>query len=231
MGFLLGKVLEYFLFKLPKKGKIPETQDGFVAISATLLVYGLTEMVHGYGFIAVFVTGLTLKHYEKGHRYHRELHDFTDQIERILVVIVLLLLGGSISRGLLEALTWQGALVGIGFLVFLRPLAGYIGLLGVPVKTREKWAISFFGIRGIGSIFYVSFALGKAEFVNPEEIWAIVGFTILLSIFMHGMLATPVMSYLDKVRKPSDFIDPYKAAHEMSADKRDNPAEAADKKE
>ncbi|WP_181305061.1 sodium:proton antiporter [Rufibacter sp. XAAS-G3-1] len=227
MGFLLGKVLEYLLFKLPKKGSFPQTQDGFVAISATLLVYGLTEMVHGYGFVAVFVTGLTLKHYEKDAGYHREMHDFTDQIERILVVIVLILLGGSISRGLLEALTWQGAVVGIGFLLIIRPLAGYIGLLGVPVKTREKWAISFFGIRGIGSIFYVSFALGEAEFVNPEEIWAIVGFTILLSIFIHGVLATPVMRHLDKARRPGDFIDPEQAAQEMSEDEKSGTAENA----
>ncbi|KAA3440126.1 cation:proton antiporter [Rufibacter hautae] len=222
-GFLLGKVLEYLLFKLPKKGNFPETQDGFVAISATLLVYGLTEMVHGYGFIAVFITGLTLKHYEEDNSYHREMHDFTDQIERILVVIVLILLGGSISRGLLDALTWQGALVSIGFLLVIRPLAGFIGLLGVPVKTREKWAISFFGIRGIGSVFYLAFALGKADFANPEEIWAVAGFTILLSVFMHGVLATPIMRYLDKVRKPTDFIDPDKAALEMSDNDKGEP--------
>ncbi|RNI28635.1 cation:proton antiporter [Rufibacter latericius] len=224
-GYLLGKVLEYLLFKLPKRGKFPETQDGFVAVSSTLLVYGLTEMVHGYGFIAVFVTGLTLKHYEEDHSYHREMHDFTDQIERLLVVIVLILLGGSISRGLLDALTLEGAMVGIGFLLVVRPLAGYIGLLGVPVKTREKWAISFFGIRGIGSVFYLAFALGEADFANPEEIWAVAGFTILLSVFLHGVLATPIMQYLDRVRQPGDFIDPAKAALEMSDDNKGEPGE------
>ncbi|MFB9861753.1 cation:proton antiporter [Rufibacter immobilis] len=224
VGYLMGRVLAYLLFKLPKKSRFPETQDGFVAISATLLVYALTEMLHGYGFIAVFLTGLTLKHQEKDYSYHRELHDFTDQIERILLVIVLILLGGSLSRGLLDALTWQGALVGVGFLLVVRPLAGYIGLLGIKVKTREKWAISFFGIRGIGSIFYISFALGKASFANPEEIWAVAGFTILLSIVLHGVLATPVMQYLDKVRKPGDYIDPRKAKEDLAQEEADSSA-------
>ncbi|WP_207433978.1 cation:proton antiporter [Sabulibacter ruber] len=215
VGYLLGRVLAFLLFELPKRGKFPKTNDGFVAISATLLVYGLTEMVHGYGFIAVFLAGLTIKHQEKDYSYHRELHDFTDQIERLLVVVVLMLLGGSLARGLLDALTWQGALVSIGFLLLVRPLAGYIGLLGVPVRTREKWAISFFGIRGIGSIFYLAFALSKARFENPEEIWAVAGFTILLSIFLHGVLATPIMRHLDRVRTPNDFIDPHKAKQGM----------------
>ncbi|MGV3540806.1 MAG: cation:proton antiporter [Rufibacter sp.] len=209
-GFLVGRLLSFLLFRLPKKASFPKTEDGFVAISATLLVYGLTEMVHGYGFIAVFVTGLTIKHFEKNHSYHRELHDFTDQIERILVVIVLILVGGSLSRGLLDALTWQGALVSLAFLLVVRPLAGYIGLLGVPVKQREKWAISFFGIRGIGSVFYLAFGLSHAPFANPAEIWAVAGFTILLSIFLHGITATPIMRYLDRTRTPGDFIPPEK---------------------
>ncbi|MBA9079305.1 cation:proton antiporter [Rufibacter quisquiliarum] len=211
VGFLLGRLLSYVLFKLPKKAHFPMTEDGFVAIAATLLVYGLTEMMHGYGFIAVFVTGLTLKHVEKNHEYHRELHDFTDQIERILLVVVLILVGGSVSRGLLDDLTWQGVLVSLAFVLVVRPLAGFIGLLGVPVKLREKWAISFFGIRGIGSVFYLTFGLSKAAFMNPGEIWAVAGFTILLSIFLHGVTATPVMQYLDKVRRPGDFIDPEQA--------------------
>ncbi|WP_071885394.1 cation:proton antiporter [Rufibacter tibetensis] len=231
MGYAIGRGLSFILFKLPKKVKFPKTEDGFVAISATLLVYGLTEMVHGYGFIAVFITGLTIKNYERDNTYHRELHDFTDQIERILVVIVLILFGGSVARGLLDALTWQGMLVGAAFVLLVRPLAGFIGLLGVKVKTREKWAISFFGIRGIGSIFYIAFALSKGSFMNPEEIWAMAGFIILLSIFMHGVLATPIMRYLDKVRKPGDFIDPEQAELEASVGQKGNIADAPDRKE
>ena len=60
MGYLLGRLLAYLVFVFPEKFNFPETKDGFVAVSATLIVYGFTEMMHGYGFIAVFVAGLTL---------------------------------------------------------------------------------------------------------------------------------------------------------------------------
>jgi NhaP-type Na+/H+ or K+/H+ antiporter len=205
VGFLIGKAVAYLVFKLPRKGKLPEIHDGFVAISTTLLVYGLTEFLHGYGFIAVFIAGLTIKNSEKNNEYHREMHDFTDQIERMLVVVVLILFGGSLGQGLLDALTWQGALVGLAFIFIIRPLAGMIGLMGSEIKRSEKWAISFFGIRGIGSIFYLSFAFAHAKFASPDEIWAVAGFTILVSIFTHGFLATPIMLYLDKRRHPNDL--------------------------
>ncbi|GGK75699.1 cation:proton antiporter [Rufibacter glacialis] len=231
MGYLLGKALAYLLFRLPKKVGSFKTEDGFVAISATLLVYGLTEMVHGYGFIAVFITGLTLKNYEKDHSYHRELHDFTDQIERILVVIVLIVLGGSIARGLLDALTWPGIAVGVAFVFVVRPLAGFVSLFGVSLKTPEKWAISFFGIRGIGSIFYVAFALSKASFMDPQEIWAVAGFIILLSIFVHGFLASPVMQYLDRTRTPGEFVDPALTPLEIQEREEVAAAAAAARKE
>ncbi|AKQ46832.1 cation transporter [Rufibacter radiotolerans] len=205
MGYLMGRLLAYLLFRLPKQTRFPETHDGFVAIAATLLVYGLSEMIHGYGFIAVFITGLTIKNIERDYEYHRELHDFTDQIERILLVVVLLLFGGSVARGLLDSLTWQGAVAGGIFVLVIRPVAGMLGLWGTKIPLREKWVISFFGIRGIGSIFYLSFGLQEAKFAEPDQIWSIAGFIILLSVLVHGILATPAMNYIDKRRTPSDL--------------------------
>lgn len=95
----MGRLLAFLLFYLPEKKKFVVTKDGFVAISSTLLVYGLTELIYGYGFIAVFVTAITLRNYELDHKYHRKLHEFTDQIERILLSIVLILFGEAWSAG------------------------------------------------------------------------------------------------------------------------------------
>jgi NhaP-type Na+/H+ or K+/H+ antiporter len=190
---------------LPKKIKFPRTRDGFVAISATLLVYGLTEMVHGYGFIAVFVAGLTIGSQEKPHKYHRELHDFTEQIERIFLVVLLLLFGGSLANGLLDALTYKSIMVGLVFIFIIRPLASYLTLARQKITLREKIAISFFGIRGIGSFYYLAFALTEATFLEGESLWATCGFVVLISVVVHGMLAAPVMRYLDLRRHPLDL--------------------------
>ena len=92
LGFLLGKAAGYLIFDFSKKYKLLEKLDGFAALSMTLLVYGLTEMLYGYGFIAVFVCALTLRNYEKNHEYHESMHSFTDQVERIFVVLLLMLI-------------------------------------------------------------------------------------------------------------------------------------------
>ncbi len=201
MGYLIGRGLAYLIFYLPKKGNFPKTRDGFVALSATLLTYGLTEMVHGYGFIAVFVAALTLSSYEEGHEYHTEMHDFVSQVERILMVILLILFGGSLVSGLLEHLTWQGALLGLSFLFIIRPLTAYLAVFNEKAPTREKIAISFFGIRGIGSFFYLAFALDKLAFTDGDQLWSIVGFIVMISIVLHGVTASRVMRYLDVNRK------------------------------
>ncbi|QHT68441.1 sodium:proton antiporter [Rhodocytophaga rosea] len=197
MGYLMGRLLAFVVFRLPKISKFPEAKDGFLALSATLLVYGLTEMIHGYGFIAVFVAGLTLSSRERQHKYHKELHDFTDQVERLLMVIVLIPFGGSLLKGLLDDLTWPGALLGLGLLFIIRPLASMLGLIGTDVNLKEKLAISFFGIRGIGSFYYLAFAFYQTSFTQAGELWSIVSFVVVVSIVLHGITAFPVMRYLD----------------------------------
>lgn len=196
-GFLIGRLLGLLVFRLPEKHPYLKMRDGFVAISATLLVYGFTEMVKGYGFIAVFIAAVALRNYELGHRYHRKLHDFTDQIERILIAVVLILFGGSLVSGVLEKLTWQMALFSFGFVLLIRPLTSLIGLIGTRLHIKEKMAISFFGIKGMGSFYYLAFALGERFFAKNEELWAIGAFTVLLSILVHGLTATPVMRKLE----------------------------------
>lgn len=197
-GIGIGKLLARLVFYLPEKKNFIAIRDGFVAVSATLLVYGFTEMVKGYGFIAVFVTAITLRNYELNHHYHRKLHDFTDQIERILLAIVLILFGGSIVGGILRPLTWPMVLFAIVFVLAVRPLAGMLGLIGVRhLHIKEKLSISFFGIRGMGSFFYLAFAFDAAHFPLARQLWALVAFIVLLSIVIHGLTATSTMKKLE----------------------------------
>lgn len=198
-GFLLGKLLAYILFTVSKKYESMATRDGFVSIAATLVVYGLTELIHGYGFIAVFIAALTLRAYERGHTYHNRLHAFSDQIERILVAIMLILFGGSLVRGIMNSLTWPMAAFGIAFIFVIRPLAGLIGLIGTKLKIQEKLVISFFGIRGMGSIYYLAFAFTTTFFKYQDQLWAIVSFIILISIGIHGVTAGFTFKKLEEV--------------------------------
>jgi NhaP-type Na+/H+ or K+/H+ antiporter len=205
MGFLLGRILAYLVFTLPQNGNRVVVRDGFVGIATTLLVYGVTELVWGYGFIAVFVTAVTLRNYELNHKYHRKLHDFTEQIERILVAITLILFGGTLVHGILSSLSMKMVWIGLGFVLLLRPLTALAIMLKEKFNLKEKLAISFFGIRGMGSLFYLSFALNKATLQFFKELWSIVSFIIVLSILIHGVTATTVFQKLDHAADKKDL--------------------------
>lgn len=197
IGYLAGKTLGYIVFDAAKKYQFLKTSDGLLAVAATLLVYGGTELISGYGFISVFVCAVTFRHYEKKHEYHDELHSFTDQIERLLLCILLILLGGSVVMGSLENITWQTIGFSLVFLLIVRPLFGWIALRKSTLNFRDKLVVGFFGIRGMGSVFYLSFALSEFDFENENELWTLVLFTILLSIAIHGFTASAAMKKAD----------------------------------
>ncbi|WP_281250081.1 cation:proton antiporter [Nonomuraea jiangxiensis] len=201
-GLLIGRLLGRLFFHSPAEVlRLAERRDGFVALAATLLAYGVTELVHGYGFIAVFVTACTIRRVEHGHGYNNVLHGFVEQLERLFTAWLLLLLGGFVATGGLAALTWRGAAVGLLLLLVIRPLAGWLSQVRGSASRKERLVISFFGIRGIGSLFYLAYALGEADFgVPPSELWAVTAFTVVVSVVLHGVTATPVMGRLDARR-------------------------------
>jgi NhaP-type Na+/H+ or K+/H+ antiporter len=201
IGWLGGKAMGYFTFRFPGRFGLAQTRDGFVALGITCLAYGSAEIVHGYGFLAVFVAALSLRSVEQGHRYHENLHAFAEQIERLLMMILLVFFGAAIAEGsIFGALSLNVVLTVALILCVVRPISGRIGLIGFPATAGEKAVISFFGIRGIGSIYYLAFALGQAKFEGTQILWVTVCFAVLSSIVMHGVLVTPTMRQLDRTR-------------------------------
>jgi NhaP-type Na+/H+ or K+/H+ antiporter len=194
-GWLLGRLF----FRAPKESvRLAKHSEGFVALAATFLAYGVTELAGGYGFLAVFVCAVSIRASERSHEFHQVLHDFTEQIERLLTVLLLLLFGGAVVSGLLAPLTWRAAAVGLALLFVIRPLVAWLALRGSPGTGGEHAVIAFFGIRGIGSFFYLAYATATVEIPQASELWALVGFVVILSVVGHGISATPVMKWLDR---------------------------------
>jgi NhaP-type Na+/H+ or K+/H+ antiporter len=149
----------------------------------------------------VFVCACTIRAAERDHGYHGVLHGFIEQIERLLTAAVLVLLGGAIARGLLDPLQARDVAVAVGLVLVVRPLIGWVSQVGGPAGPLERFVVAFFGIRGIGSIYYVAYAFGHARFPGGDRLWAITALVILLSVVVHGVSATPVMDRIDLTRR------------------------------
>jgi sodium/hydrogen antiporter len=198
IGFLIGRIMAYLVFILPHRNNFVKTRDGFVAFSLTLLVYGATELLKGYGFVAVFICAVTLRNYEIEHKYHLKLHSFTDQVERMLMAIVLILFGGTLVEKVLNDFNWQHVAFGLVCVLLIRPVTAWASVFNTKLHIQEKAAISFYGIKGIGSLFYLAFATSLADFGAAEELWTITSWVILCSLIIHGLSATFVMQKIEK---------------------------------
>lgn len=188
MGVAGGWALGQVLFVLPRGAVLADTASGVVALAGVLLCYGSTELVEGYGFIAVAVMGLTLRRIEAGHRFHRRLHDFTEALENALTAVLLVALG-AVMPALLTGLTWATAAIALALILVIRPVAGWLSLLGTDLRGRDRWVVAIYGVRGVGSIYYLAYAAGKIEFWDENKLWALVAFTILISTLLHGFTA------------------------------------------
>lgn len=184
IGWLLGKIL----FSLPRGNALAGSASGVLALAGILFCYGATELLEGYGFIAAFVSGLTLRRMEEKHAFHARLHAFSEAIEHALTAVILLLIGGILPL-LWTELDWQHAAVGLALILVVRPLAGWVSLFRTDLLGRERLVVAAFGVRGIGSIYYLGFATSHMEFVNEGQLWATIAFTILLSTVLHGLTA------------------------------------------
>lgn len=198
-GVAIGYLFAQVAFRAPTKVlRFAETAESVVSLAAVFLAYGLAELVGGYGFLSVFAAGLALRAQERGHEFHRTMHDFVTQMERLLTMGLLLVFGYSLGSGLLADLTWQGALLGLAAVLVVRPFVGAVAMYRSDVPLQDRRSIAFFGVRGIGSFYYLAFALGSAQFPDPGLMWSTVAFTVLVSVVVHGTTAAPVLRRIDR---------------------------------
>ncbi|WP_242665477.1 cation:proton antiporter [Limimaricola soesokkakensis] len=185
MGWLGGKALGYVLFRFPADAALAQTGSGVVALAGILLCYGSTELIEGYGFISVAVLGLTLRRIEKDHHFHKRLHDFSESIEHALTAALLVALG-TVLPLLFRDLTWSQIAVAAVLLLVIRPAAGWLSLGRSGLGWRDRSIVAVYGVRGIGSIYYLCYAGSHMEFVDEDSLWSLVALVILASTFLHG---------------------------------------------
>jgi NhaP-type Na+/H+ or K+/H+ antiporter len=219
LGTLIGRLVVY----LRSRHQESVGLDEFLALGLIALTYGLAQLSHTYGFLAVFAAGLALQRVkerpvaissptvlesglqskeakealavdsEHASAYMmQEVRGFNEQLERIAEVAIVLVVGAMLSYTYPHpSAVWFVAVV---FLV-VRPISVRLGLLGAPVSRDQRILISWFGIRGIGSIYYLMYAINHG-LTGPvaEEIVALTLTMVAVSIVVHGISVTPLMN-------------------------------------
>jgi NhaP-type Na+/H+ or K+/H+ antiporter len=196
IGWLLGKML----FSVPRGNALADTGSGVLALAGILLCYGATELIEGYGFIAAFVAGLVLRRAEAEHEFHGTLHGFTLAIEHALTAIILILIG-SVLPLLWTELDWAHIGIALALLLVIRPVAGWLSLAGTKLLPRERLVVAAYGVRGIGSIYYLGYATSHLELVNEGQLWATIAVTIALSTVIHGLTAGAAVERVTREEK------------------------------
>lgn len=208
-GLVVGKVLAYIAFRSSSRSlRVAERGESLLALAALIGSYGVGEVLGGYGFLSVFVCAMAFRSAERSHDYHAAMHEVAERLERLLTLFVLLVLGIALTRGLLEALDWRGIAIGLALILVVRPAAGILALAPwpgrgertSPLTRHQRWATAFFGVRGVGSVYYLAYAAGQDEALAQDWLWSTVAFTIVASVLIHGVLATPVMARVDPAR-------------------------------
>jgi NhaP-type Na+/H+ or K+/H+ antiporter len=229
MGWGIGRLVVY----LRRHYQSALGMEEFLTLGLIALSYGFAQLVHGIGFVAVFATGVAVRRIEyeasgakdpdavigpvsagdeenvatdpeKAPAYMTEMVlGFNKQLEHI-AEFAMVLLAGVLLSGI--GFSFEGCAVAALLFFLVRPIAVSVALAGAKRSRLEHWLMAWFGIRGIGSLYYLMFALQYQWLPHLTQRFASIVVTVIaISVVVHGISSTPLMGlyYRNKVRRAS----------------------------
>ncbi|HEU5019789.1 MAG TPA: cation:proton antiporter [Pseudolabrys sp.] len=198
LGIALGWLLVRINDLLPERLRLSATNSGLVSVGLAFLAYGIASAIHCNGFAAVFCEAASIRYFAETYEYSRRLNHAAGQFERVAMVGVLALLGVSFVRGLFDQIGVAEVVFAILVLLVIRPIAVAIGFIGSQADRRTRAAIGYLGIRGIASLFYVSFVGPKLAAADAGTLTSVVGLVVLISVVLYGATAGAVPRLLSR---------------------------------
>ena len=222
IGVACGAALAHVAVRMRARRHAHDLMDDFLGLGLIGVVYGLSVLAGAWGFLAVFFAAVALRQTEHrlvGARPEEEdrlLTDareaetlpagpvleprptvsdgslvFKEHLERLSEVVLILLIGGTLF---LDSWSWRAVSLALFLFVVARPVSVLVGLAGTRTPLRVRGLASWFGVRGIGSLYYLMFAI---EHGIPEELaLELIHMTLIvvtLSILCHGISVKPLM--------------------------------------
>jgi NhaP-type Na+/H+ or K+/H+ antiporter len=218
VGTLCGAGIGKLVLYLRRVHREAVGLDEFLALGLIALSYGIALLVHAYGFLAVFAAGLSVRRVERQHSevaapadvehagtaeeqatdpstgpayMARAVLGFNEQLERLGELAVVLAVGAMLAD---IEMVGPGLWVALSLFVVIRPAATLLTLFRVPLSRPQRAFIGWFGVRGVGSIYYLAYALTHGVPAPTGRMLADVTLVVVAgSIVLHGISVTPLM--------------------------------------
>ncbi|KAM3089988.1 cation:proton antiporter [Phormidesmis sp. 146-35] len=218
MGYLVARVIRWVDHKLQRVQTVDELMEDFVALSIVLISYSLTEIINGYGFLAVFVAGVTMRRRRDLDKSISQLH-FIERLEKLSEIGTILLLGSLLRVEPMLRFAGDAFIVAGALFLVIRPVGAWLSTIALPGHPATRWLYGWFGIRGVGSIYYLAYALGSGlKGDTGERIAWITFITIVLSVILHGVTATPLMKWYERNVEGNTTLEEDPAQHERDVE-------------
>jgi len=208
VGFLAGIAFGYAASRaLPRpaglRAGIPSHQRALYALGVAFATYGVTALLQGNGFIAVFVCAMTLGIRRPDIRSSFE-HGSAELIE-VVKLGVFVVFGSLLTIDGLFGDGWAGpAIVVVTFLV-ARPVAVWISLAGTRTSTAIKAFMAWFGPKGVATMTFSLFVLAEG-IPNGERIFNLAALAVFVSIIAHGLTDQPGVDWIAARTGPDDDL-------------------------
>jgi sodium/hydrogen antiporter len=198
IGALLGYVAGRWVARRTRAGVESETSEAFLGLGIVAVSYGLALLSGALGFLAVFAAAVALRWAagdprDADHASVTPLERFNGDLENLFEFAIVILCGALIAVVTVPVVAAAG--LAIVMFVVVRPISVFVALAGTGLEREQRVLASWFGIRGVGSLYYVFFATthgwrgGDADYV-VGLVLGVVG----ASIVLHGISVTPLMS-------------------------------------
>lgn len=218
IGVIAGNLIARIAAYLHGLNKNFHLLDDFVGLGLICGVYGFSVLVNAWGFLAVFAAAVAMRQTEvklsrqsvvtpcklqsgdiaTEHESNTTRHVsvaslvFKEHLERLSEVVLILLIGGTLF---VDSWSWRAVGLTLFLFVLARPLSVIIGLLGTRTPWRIRGLAGWFGVRGIGSLYYLMYAIqhGLPEELGLELIHLTL-VVVTLSILVHGISVKPMIA-------------------------------------
>ena len=175
--------------------------QGLYFLVVAFFIYFAAEAIGGNGFIAAFVGGLVFGNTLRAPSMF--IREFMEGEGQLLTLLTFLIFGAVLAPIGLEHANWKTVTLALLLLTVVRVLPIWLSLAGTGLSLYEKLFLGWFGPRGLASILFALLVLDRFPIPGADELVACVVLTVLMSIVLHGLTATPLSNRFESKMNPN----------------------------